>query len=195
MNRGFFTRFLSLRWLWRAICVAQFCAIAQLSSPVVAQTQSVAVAAAESRVVIIAPLQLIKAEDLNFGKIAAGNAAGTVTVDAATGACTTTGPIVQIGGCTRANFVGMGNRNSLVGIRINGITQLTGSGAPMTLSNLNIVGAPDLGFFFSFAGIGIYRINAPTGIFDFSVGGRLNVNANQSPGVYNGTFVVRIDYF
>lgn len=65
----------------------------------------------------------------------------------------------------------------------------------MTLSNIQWHANPDLALVLQFGALRIYRINPVNGIFDFRIGGRLNVNANQAPGLYQGTFNVRIDYF
>lgn len=39
-----------------------------------------------------------------------------------------------------------------------------------------------------------YEIASNSGIFTFRVGARLNVGTNQAPGVYNGNFVVTVQY-
>ena len=153
-------------------------------------------ASADARVILIQPLRLVKSQDLEFGRIAPGPALGTVTVNPQTGACTKTGPILHIDGCQPAEFVGMGQRNAYVNIQLQNITNLTGPGAPMQLTNMQVYTAPDLaGTIFQVLGWPVYRINTTSGIFDFKVGGTLRVNANQAPGVYNGTFNVRIDYY
>lgn len=146
--------------------------------------------------VVVRPLQLSKARDLDFGRIAARPTAGTVTVNAATGACTTTGPILHVGGCASAEFAGMGSPNQYVLIQVQNVTQLTGPGTPMSLTNIQVDRGSDLAnTIFQILGWPVYRINPSNGIFDFRVGGRLNVNANQAPGTYQGTFNVRIEYY
>ena len=39
-----------------------------------------------------------------------------------------------------------------------------------------------------------YTIVTASGIYLLNVGGRLNVNANQAPGVYNGSITVSVQY-
>ena len=39
-----------------------------------------------------------------------------------------------------------------------------------------------------------YQITSASGIFTLRVAGRLNVGANQRPGVYTGTFTVQVNY-
>lgn len=152
-------------------------------------------ASASSEIAVVEPLQLVKTGDLDFGTIITRSTAGTVTVDAASSNCTTTGGIVHVGSCAAATFSGYGTRNQLVILRAQNPTPLTGPGAPMTLSNFQFHGNPDLALVLQLFGLQVMRINPSTGIFDFRVGGRLNVNANQAPGTYTGSFEVRIDYF
>ena len=58
-----------------------------------------------------------------------------------------------------------------------------GGGATMTVTNLNISGGAGLRFI-------------PTNtVFTFTVGGRLNVGANQMQGLYLGTFAITVTYF
>jgi Domain of unknown function (DUF4402) len=39
-----------------------------------------------------------------------------------------------------------------------------------------------------------FRITSPTGIFNFPIGARLNVGANQMDGNYQGTFTIVLNY-
>lgn len=178
----------------RAAALAAFALCAPVA--VHAAPGDTAASAGEAEVVVVRPLQLSKARDLDFGRIAARPTAGTVTVNPATGACTKTGAILHLGGCASAEFAGMGTRNQLIYVQVQNVTQLTGPGAPMNMTNLQIDGGGDLAFsFFQIFGWSVYRINPTNGIFDFRVGGTLNVNANQAPGDYQGSFNVRIEYY
>ena len=71
---------------------------------------------------------------------------------------------------------------------------LTGPGADMTVTNITINGDPLLIPVQSNPNWERFRIADPQGIFLFRVGGTLNVNAGQLPGVYTGTFDIRLDY-
>ena len=69
----------------------------------------------------------------------------------------------------------------------------------MTVNNFTMGLAPDVTYIGGNGhGLGNgnrrYQINSNTGIFTFRLGGRLNVGANQAPGVYNGTFNVTVQY-
>lgn len=191
MDRGIFRHCDARKQAFRAIGAAL--ALASASTALAAPGDT-ATGSGQASVVVIRPLQLAKARDIDFGRIGAATTGGTVTVNASTGACAKTGAILHFGGCTAAEFVGMGQQNGLVTIDLPGTVQLTGPGAPMTMNTLRLDTSPDLG------GIilplfGIYRINPTSGIFDFRVGGTLNVNANQAPGRYNGTFQVTVNYY
>ena len=112
-----------------------------------------------------------------------------------TNVCTTTGTIVRVGTCRPAEFSGMGVRRMRVRITMPTTITLTraGGGATMTINNLVLDNTPDL------VAIGNgnnrrWEIQPDDGIFDFRIGGTLNVGANQLGGTYNGTFVVTAQY-
>lgn len=191
MNWGHFRHCDARKRALRAVCAALALAPA---APALAAPGDTATGSGQASVVVIKPLQLAKARDIDFGRIGATTTAGTVTVNPDSSACTKTGAILHFGTCTSAEFVGMGQQNGLVTIDLPTSVQLTGPGAPMTMNTLRLDPTPDLG------GIilplfGIYRIIPANGIFDFRVGGTLNVNANQAPGRYNGSFQVTVNYY
>jgi hypothetical protein len=64
----------------------------------------------------------------------------------------------------------------------------------MTVTNITINGDPDLIPIQSNPNWERFLIGSANGIFIFRVGGTLNVNPNQAPGVYTGTFDIRLDY-
>ncbi|GAA4765604.1 DUF4402 domain-containing protein [Novosphingobium ginsenosidimutans] len=165
-----------------------------------AQAQRVSASGA-STATVVAPLALLVNQSLNFGRVAPGNAAATVTLNPDTQVCTTTGPIVRTGVCQPAEFSGMGTRRMTVRIQMPSTITLTrvGGTQTMTVNNLVLDTTPDLQFLGGNGnGLGNgnrrYEIVPTNGIFDFRIGGRLNVGANQLGGVYNGTFVVTVQY-
>ncbi|MCC6926774.1 DUF4402 domain-containing protein [Novosphingobium sp.] len=181
----------------RAFCALLALALGTLlAAP--AQAQNVVQASAEA--VVVSPLSLVRVDDLNFGQIVARPTPGTVTMDVNTGACTVTGAIVHAGTCQYAQFAGMGARRMTVRFQVpNSITVTGPGGATMLINNITLGTAPDLTFIGGNGnGLGNgnrrYRIDSPTGMFMFRVAGRLNVGANQAPGVYNGTFPVTVQY-
>lgn len=174
------------------------CAVA--AGPAKAQSRDRASTAATAQAVVVAPLALVANQGLNFGLIAPGPAAGTVTLNPDTLACTTTGPIVRVRTCQPAEFTGMGTRRMRVRIQIPTTITLTGpGGATMLVDNVSLDTTPDL-VFVGGNGNGLnngnrrYEIGPDSGVFTFRVGGRLNVGANQTGGVYNGTFSVLAQY-
>ena len=165
-----------------------------------ANAKEVASAAASAQATVVAPLTLIKVSDLNFGRVAARPTPGTVTVNVNTGACTTTGGIIHQGACQYAEFAGMGTRRMTTRIQVPASITLTGpAGATMLVDAITLGTAPELQFIGGNGnGLGSgnrrYEIVSNTGIFTFRVAGRLNVGANQRPGVYTGTFFVSVQY-
>jgi Domain of unknown function (DUF4402) len=181
-----------LRWLSAAVAV--FCA-SLLAAPAMAQT-----ATGSAQATIVEPLGLVKVQDLNFGRIVAGNAISRVIVDPNTGACSVTGPAISVGGCQYSEFAGMGVRRFTVRFQIPTTITLTGpAGATMVVDTFTLGTVPGL-IYIGGNGNGLgngnrrYQITSNTGIFTFRLGGRLTVGANQRPGVYNGTFTVQVQY-
>lgn len=177
--------------------IRAFCALLVLTLSVLLAPDArarVATVQGSATAAVVAPLSLTKTQDLDFGRIAARPTAGTVTVDVNSGGCTTTGTIIHQGNCQFAEFAGRGTRRMRVRIQIPTSVTLTGPGGATMLVNTMTLGTqPDLTFMGG-NGNRRYEINSPTGIFTFRVAGRLNVGANQVPGVYNGTFNVTVQY-
>lgn len=148
-----------------------------------------------SEVTVVDRLSLLKTSDLDLGQIIAGSTAGTVTLDPSTGARTRTGGVVLAGSDgTPAAFAGMGRFNQIVQLSIGAnsiLLQRAGGSQTMTMSNFIVSSAPPAQLTTSPRS---FRIGNPTGLFEFKVGGRLNVGARQMPGTYTGTFTVRIQY-
>lgn len=146
----------------------------------------------DTQVALITPLSFISYRDLDFGRVISTNVAGTVTISAA-GVRSTTGGVVTVGNDFQvARFAGRGTQNQRLRIRITPTTlTLTGPGASMTVNNFTIGPAPTL----QPAGASPnFRIVPADGIFWFTVGGTLNVGANQPGGTYSGTFSATLDY-
>ena len=136
--------------------------------------------------IVLKPLTLIKKNDMDFGTLIASAAAGTATIDPTTGAVTTTGGVLPVTGSpTSAGiFLGAGSRNAPYQIRIpkNPITLTRISGTEtMTVSTWTLDGPTN-------------RMIGANEAFQFGVGGRLTVAANQVPGTYVGTFDVTVHY-
>lgn len=134
---------------------------------------------------IVTPLSLVNTAPLSFGNIIPSASAGTVTVDEYTAARTFTGGVTLAGGTvSAARFQGLTSPPSHLKIDIpNGSITLTDpvSGATMTVDSFKLNGDKN-------------NWVAANSFFEFQVGARLNVGANQTPGVYEGTFEVTVTY-
>ncbi len=150
-------------------------------------------ASAPSQAVIVRPLSFFKVQDLLFGSIVRGTTAGTVTV-APDGTRTSTGGVTLVGtGYQPARFAGDGDPGQTVRIRMNTPTiTITGPGAPMTVDTFTIGSTPTntvLG-----GGWDNFTLGGAGGVFNFPLGARLQVNANQAAGTYTGTFSIELQY-
>jgi hypothetical protein len=144
-----------------------------------------ATTSAPAQASILTPLSIVKTADLSFGRIVPGAAAGTVNIDAASGARTSSGPLTLVGAGDygAATFVGLADRFRFVFVTNSAppVLSRAGGGASMSLVSLQRTGT----FFFVPAG----------GFIEVDVGGTLAVGANQPPGLYTGTFSVTMNYF
>ena len=162
-----------------------------------AATAAAETATADATVVFLEPLSIVKSADMDFGQIMVAGAGGTVTMTpSATATCTPAAALVQTGNCRAAAFEGYGRRNRFIWIRLPAGRTITlnGPGTPMVVNNMTIGTTSDLNQVGNGNGNQPYRIMSSTGLFTFWVGGTLNVNANQLPGVYSTTFDVRLEY-
>lgn len=144
------------------------------------------------QIAVVTPLSFINYENLDFGRIIPANVAGSVTITT-DNVRTATNGIVLVGNDFQVSrFAGMGVQNQRVRVRITPATvTLSGPGPSMTVNNFAIGPQPTLQ---QIGGSPNYRIVPANGIFSFTVGGRLNVGANQPAGIYSGTFTATIDY-
>lgn len=157
--------------------------------------------AVQTRTVIVTPLSVVKIADMDFGDIISPAASGTVTLTpTATTACTTTGGLIRSGTCQAATFRGLGETNQVVRLRFTSgqtMTLSNGLGQTMTVTDRTVDGMPSFthlsGNTASNGNIR-YRITSLDGAYEFRVGGRLNVGANQAQGHYSGTFTVTVEY-
>lgn len=176
-------------------------------APALARERVATVATAQAT--IVAPLSVVKVQDISFGRIVARSTAGSVTVDSNTGKCAVAGVILDVGKCQFAAFSGMGARNLNVRISLGSTATLTGPGQPMVLDNIALGTNSTLSLSGNGNGNGNgngsgngngngggqrYSIVSNSGIFVVNIGGRLNVNANQAPGRYTGAVDVTLQY-
>lgn len=150
---------------------------------------------AEGKAVVVSALSFLAVEELEFGNILPSATAGTVTV-APDGARTRTGGVTLVGGGTvqPARFAGRGSLNQTVLISIAAPSfTLTRAGGTetMILDTITIGSTPTAVLTTTPRG---FRITNGAGIFNFPVGGRLRVNANQVSGDYQGNLTVTLNY-
>jgi hypothetical protein len=133
----------------------------------------------------VAPLSVVKTDDLDFGTLVASGTAGTATINASTDARTTSGGTTAAGGTPMAaHFTAAGRIGALALISLPGsitLTRVAGT-ETMTVGSISSNG-PTL------------RVFPGTATIDVAVGGTLNVAANQVNGTYTGTFTVNVLYF
>ncbi|MXP11134.1 DUF4402 domain-containing protein [Pseudoblastomonas halimionae] len=164
-----------------------------LFAPQAAQAQS---ASAEARVTVVRPLTLVKIDDMDFGAIAIGNSGGgQVTLNPATSECSTASSMGLQGQCRAASFAGYGAW--LMRVRIS-VPQrdivLEGPGDDIIVDALTLNTSPDLWTYRTRNRTASGLILTTDGVFEFRLGGRLNVAGDQAPGRYSGEVVVNIEY-
>lgn len=150
---------------------------------------------AAARANILTQLSFFKVDDLNFGRIIAGTAAGTVTI-APNGARTATGgaTLASDSSARPASFVGQGSLLQTVAIVMNANTRTltrVGGTESMTMDTFIIGDTPTT--LLTNAATS-FQITGISGIFAFPVGATLRVGANQTPGTYVGNFTVTLVY-
>ncbi len=140
---------------------------------------------AEARALIQSPIVLTKRVDLDFGRFAADNlVAGTVTIDAVTGARSST-VVIEAGGTPAAALfeaIGIANFNYTITL-----------GSPPTLRHTvdNTLTMP----------VSTLTLDGPANrtfpasrIGNIQVGGTLDVGADQAEGDYEGDFTIDVSF-
>lgn len=135
---------------------------------------------------LVKPLSLLKLGDLDFGRIASGATAGTVTVNPNNDARTSTGGVTLMGGTPlAARFISYGTQGSLLIVTrtANPILVTRVGGTETMLVDTLILNGPTV------------RAIAANGTMDLRVGATLSVAANQVEGNYVGDMDVFVNYF
>ncbi len=147
---------------------------------------------AEAKTIVLRQLSFFRVQDLDFGDIIAGPTAGEVRI-LPDGTRTTTGGVAVVGSTHQpARFAGLGSLNQQVLISVSSNTiQLTGPGTPMILSQFEIGSSPTA---ILSTTPRRFRITSTNGQFNFPVGARLAVGANQAAGNYSGSFSITLNY-
>ena len=149
---------------------------------------------ADARAVIVTRNSFFLVQDLHFGDILAGNTAVSLIRLQPDGTRTrTSGNAVLVNNNHQpARFAGQGRQNQVVLISIAQTPIfLTGPGTQMRVDQFEIGSTPTAILTTTPAS---FTITSASGAFNFPVGARLRVNANQAPGVYTGQFTINLDY-
>ncbi|MDE2596742.1 MAG: DUF4402 domain-containing protein [Sphingomonadales bacterium] len=151
-------------------------------------------ATAGARAVIVTKLSFIKVNDLDFGKIVAGNTAGTLVLSPFNVRTVTGGVRAALSTSRPAVFAGFGtlNQNLTIAMSANSVVlRRAGGTQTMTMDTFVIGSTPTATI--TTAPTTFY-IGSANGQFQFPVGATLRVGANQTPGVYSGTFSITLNY-
>lgn len=148
-----------------------------------AQAAASATATATAEVLSSLTLTVDAGSQLDFGQIAA-NTGGTVTVNADS-TVATTGALISTGTRTPVSLTVTGSKGATIAVTLPAAAvNLTRAGGTETMALSNFNSSPN----------GTVQLDSATGKANFSVGGKLTVGANQTPGVYSGTFAVSVEY-
>lgn len=169
------------------ILLAALAATAAFASPAAAQT--VDTATAQARGVVLLPLTISEVDPLNFGTVLASAVAGTVTIDADTGARGFTGGVsgIALDLGNRGLFDGLGTENQQVEITLNPVANLTGPGPDIAVVSMELDSCACL----------IETRTIPVGgggAFQVGVGGVFAIAASQPNGLYTGAYSVTAEY-
>jgi hypothetical protein len=174
-------------------------ALASIATPAAAQTtpatsEVAASPPAEAKALLLRPLTFVKMEDLDFGTIASGATAGTVTINPETGVRSTLGGVTGLTSApgARALFAGSGTAEQNVAV-----ISLT---APSDLVNTVVV-SPTVTVVnkipvveLTLDGSETRQIDPTTLAFYVGVGGTISVAADQPEGFYSAEFDITADY-
>lgn len=148
----------------------------------------------DAQAFLVTPLSFVKQFDLDYGQIIPGSTAGTVVMDS-TGAVTTTGGVIQVDGTqSPALFWGFGTFLQTVLINSDSNTYILtrdGGTETMLMDQVLIGSQPPI---IINTNPRRFRIVNPDGYFSFTIAGRLQVGANQEPGIYSGEFTIQLEY-
>lgn len=137
---------------------------------------------ASGKALILVPLTLTKVNDLDFGTVITSSSNGTVSIAADGSGQSVTGGVTTLASApgARAQFAGAGTPNEQVSLFLAPPASISdGLGHSMPISmNLETTSV----------------IIDSTRAFFVGVGGTVTVGANQTDGVYTGTFTVLAQY-
>ena len=164
------------------IILAALAATAAFASPAGAQTVS---ATAQARGLVLQPITLSRTQDLDFGTVISGAAAGSVDINEDTGFRTVTTVTAGPQAGNRALFSGAGTATRQVVLTLTYPAVLVSGGNTLPVNSLEFDNA---------GGQSTTRTIPATGTFQIGVGGNFGIGINQPAGLYTADFQVTAQY-
>jgi len=144
-----------------------------------AKAQNTQSAQSQASANIISPMTISNNLPLSFGNIAAGSASGKVELETNGNRIATNVILPSVTGTvSAAKFTVTGLAGSSYVLTLPGSTTLTSGSATMTIDNFESTATEVL----------------TAGTEEFFVGATINIAANQTVGLYEGSFTVTVDY-
>jgi Mat/Ecp fimbriae major subunit len=135
---------------------------------------------ATAEVEILAPVTLTETAGLDFGIVAAGSSAGTVTIGTGANTAGCSAGLACVGTASRGIFEVVGANTTTVVITVDASTTLS-NGTPADDMNLTLNPS-------------VTSLTATGAAQTFYVGGVLSVAGGQTAGTYTGSYDVSADY-
>lgn len=174
---------------WQPAIKSAVAALAASSCLLLAQPVLAQISTGQTNADVRQPITVVKNSDLSFGSFVAGTSTSEFRIDAVTGAMAQlNGNAISMGGTvSRASFTATGTPFQQANIRRsqNSINIVRDGGSETMRVNDFWLG--------NRAGLRDQTLDA-SGQATYFVGGKLRILANQTPGIYRGTFNVTIDY-
>jgi hypothetical protein len=161
------------------VIAAAMTAVALTAAPASAANN----ATGHGKVLLLVPLTLTKVDDLSFGTVVSSPTAGTVTINAKTGARTSAGGVTLVPSDPgqRGLFAWAATPGQPVDFDISYPATLDdGAGHSVQIAVLFLQNSS--------------TITNAAGIAQTGVGGSILISANQAPGTYTNTFNVTANY-
>lgn len=130
---------------------------------------------------ILQTIQVASVQDLDFGQIVPQQVAGTVTVSASGAVSSSNVFVITPGSPGLWNVTGLAGESYTITLPTSAVLRLGTSANTMTAVNFE-------------HDAGATPTLDAAGTDSFNVGATLNVGANQTPGVYNGNYIVAVAY-
>lgn len=171
--------------MFRMVLIPALAGLISLSLPAAGATAPIAASPkAKGRALLVRPLTLERIADMDFATLAV-TTGGIATIDPLTGAMTTTGGLIRLGGMpSPARFAGAASKQTVVNIRVPNqpvLIRRVGGTETLSVSNFTLDGQDK-------------KALAQQQGFTFAVGARITVPAGTVEGIYTGDIEVTVQY-